>query len=236
VLSDHKVMIDRQAGLARQRRECATALGEFLAGLDDWDWFFHFTFRDRVPCNRGGRVILVPATDVALVERCARSGRLPPDPRIEAWQPSVRYRVDPVPPAPSWILGRVFDFFREVQRDAGRPIGFVLAEEFGRIGGRWHLHGLVTGVGHLSRTFWWHQAFTMFGRCRIEPPNRVEAAAFYAAKYAAKALGAIHFCGVLGGVDLSRIEDRLPQPGGGVDLVCSPGPTVLYRLTLRRCR
>jgi len=236
MLTDHKAMIERQARAAWQRRQCAAAFGEFLADLAKWDWFFHFTFRDHVPCNRGGRVVLLPATDLAPVERHPRSGRLPPDPRIEVWQPSMRWRVGPVPPAPSWILRRVFDFFSEVRRDAGRQIGFVLAEEFGHIGGRWHLHGLATGVGQLSRKFWWSQAHALFGRCRIEPPKRAKAAAFYAAKYAAKELGTIHFCGVLGEVDLSRIEDRPPQRGGGLDLVSSPGPTVFYRLTLGRRR
>jgi hypothetical protein len=125
----------------------------------------------------------------------------------------------------------VFEFFSEVRRDAGRQIGFVLAEEFGQIGGRWHLHGLATGVGQLSRKFWWSQAHALFGRCRIEPPKRAKAAAFYAAKYAAKSLGTIHFCGILAGVDLSRIDNRPSAPGGRVDIACSPGPTVLYRMT-----
>lgn len=90
----------------------------------------------------------------------------------------------------------------------GSHVGWVIAEEFGALGGRWHCHGLICGVSHLSRRFWWAEAYRRFGRTRIELFDPAQAGAFYAAKYAAKALGKIHFGGTLAGVELSRVVRR----------------------------
>jgi hypothetical protein len=90
----------------------------------------------------------------------------------------------------------------------GRRVGWVIAEELGALGGRWHCHGLICGVSQLSRRFWWAEAFRRFGRTRIEPFDPGRAGAFYAAKYAAKALGKIHFGGTLAGAELSRVVRR----------------------------
>lgn len=87
----------------------------------------------------------------------------------------------------------------------GSQLGWAIAEEFGALGGRWHCHGLISGVSHLRRDFWWREAFRRFGRTKIEPFDPARAAAFYAAKYAAKALGKIHFGGTLAGVELSCV-------------------------------
>lgn len=57
----------------------------------------------------------------------------------------------------------------EVRMVATRAIGWVIAEEFGRIGGRWHVHILIRGASHLRRKKWWRRAFRRFGRTRIEP-------------------------------------------------------------------
>jgi hypothetical protein len=65
---------------------------------------------------------------------------------------------------------RIFDDRLQVVRTiATRAIGWVIAEEFGRLGGRWHVHLLVRGVTHLRRRRWWRRAFKRFGRARIEP-------------------------------------------------------------------
>jgi hypothetical protein len=90
----------------------------------------------------------------------------------------------------------------------GSRVGWVIAEEFGPLGGRWHCHGLLCGVSHLSRRFWWAEAFRRFGRTTIEPFDPARGGAFYAAKYAAKALGKIHFGGTLADVELSRVVRR----------------------------
>lgn len=61
-----------------------------------------------------------------------------------------------------------FPMYYEVHEVATTAIGWVIAEEFGRVGGRWHVHLLVTGVTHLRRKKWWKRAFVRFGRSRIE--------------------------------------------------------------------
>ena len=97
------------------------------------------------------------------------------------------------------------EWLADLEAYAGAPIGWLIAEEFGALGGRWHCHGLVAGVSQVHRKFWWAEAFRRFGRTRIEPFDPARAGAFYAAKYAAKALGKIHFGGVLAGMELSRV-------------------------------
>lgn len=62
-----------------------------------------------------------------------------------------------------------FSLYCEVQMVATRTIGWVVAEELGRVGGRWHVHILIRGVQHLRRKKWWRRAFVRFGRTRIEP-------------------------------------------------------------------
>src|SRR5690242_17504309 len=46
-------------------------------------------------------------------------------------------------------------YLQELQEAAGNPIAWVMAEDLGKIGGRYHCHLLVDGVGHLSRKSWW---------------------------------------------------------------------------------
>ena len=100
-------------------------------------------------------------------------------------------------------VARIEGWLADIQAAAGgKQIGWVLAEEFGRMGGRYHCHLLVTGVAKESRKFWWSEAFRRFGRSEIRPFNPAQAAAFYAAKYAAKQLGFIHFGGTLAGTVL----------------------------------
>jgi hypothetical protein len=62
-----------------------------------------------------------------------------------------------------------FSFFYEIHKIATEAIGWVIAEEFGRAGGRWHVHLLVRGAQQLRRKKWWKRAFVRFGRSRIEP-------------------------------------------------------------------
>lgn len=82
---------------------------------------------------------------------------------------------------------------------AGPDFAYVIAEEFGDLGGRFHSHLLVSGVSALRRDFWWREAFRRFGRSRIEPCEKARAASFYTAKYAAKQLGDLHFGGLFQG-------------------------------------
>lgn len=102
-------------------------------------------------------------------------------------------------------LRRIYGWLADVQAAAGGVrIGWILAEEFGRTGGRWHCHLLICGVGHVQRRFWWSEAYRRFGIARIEPFDHTQGAAFYAAKYAAKALGEIHFGGFLKGHEFDQ--------------------------------
>lgn len=109
-------------------------------------------------------------------------------------------------PCSDAAMNGITEWLADVQAHAGgSQVGWVICEEFGAVGGRWHAHGLVSGVARLERMFWWREAFRRFGRTRIEPFDPERAACFYAAKYAAKAVGKIHFGGTLAGVELSRM-------------------------------
>lgn len=62
-----------------------------------------------------------------------------------------------------------FTLYSDIRTIATNAIGWVIAEEFGRIGGRWHAHLLIRGAQELRRKKWWQRAFRRFGRSRIEP-------------------------------------------------------------------
>lgn len=154
--------------------------------------------------------------------------------RLASWDWFINpfsFRVEPVPDA---AIAQIEEFFGLVQREAAQPIGWMIAEEFGRLGGRFHCHALVAGVGGLQRKFWWREAFRRFGRTRIEPFDRERGAAFYASKYATKERGKLHFGGTLAGVDLSLVNED-GAAGGGQDVAPSVEMAKThYRLGLRR--
>jgi hypothetical protein len=60
-------------------------------------------------------------------------------------------------------------FYSELEKAGTKAIGWVIAEEFGKAGGRWHIHLLIRGVSTIWRKKWWTRAFFRFGRNRIEP-------------------------------------------------------------------
>lgn len=124
-----------------------------------------------------------------------------------SWFITITFRGDA--PCSGRAIKHIGQWLADLQAFAGgRQVGWVITEEFGVLGCRWHCHGLVCGVSHLDRRFWWAEAFRRFGRTKIEPFDPARAGAFYAAKYAAKALGEIHFGGTLHGVELSRVVHR----------------------------
>ncbi len=63
---------------------------------------------------------------------------------------------------------RLDEQFSKLRTVATSTIAWVIAEEFGRIGGRWHVHMLVKGVSHIRRKKWWKRSFIRFGRTQIE--------------------------------------------------------------------
>jgi hypothetical protein len=138
------------------------------------------------------------------------------------------------PPCPSEALSYLLEWLADIERGAGHPIGWIIAEEFGRLGGRFHCHLLVSGVALLRRDFWWHEAYRRFGRTTLESFDREGYGAFYAAKYEAKQLGTIHFGGTLAGKRLSDLE--IPSSSGGKQVVISSAqlPKTYFRLGLGR--
>ncbi len=228
MLADHA---RRQEGWAARRRErlrVAHEFGNFIAQLAPWDWFVNpFTFRG-------------PHSGTGHLERGylgRRDGILlcKPDSRLACWKPSSKYRRESGPPVPDWALARVDRYMRELQVAAGHPIGWLVGEDFGTLGGRWHCHALVSGVAHLRRDEWWQVAFERFGRTRILPFDPEGGAAFYTAKYAGKQLGAIHFGGTLAGVDLSAVTGPDARAYQGTDVALSASlPREFYRLNLPR--
>lgn len=145
---------------------------------------------------------------------------------LESWSwfvNPITFRGDA--PCSDGAMKGITEWLGDIQALAGAAeVGWVIAEEFGALGGRWHCHGLVCGVSGISRAFWWREAFRRFGRTRIEPFDRDRAGAFYAAKYAAKALGAIHFGGTLAGTELSRLVRVNGRRAWDDSLACSSAP------------
>lgn len=138
------------------------------------------------------------------------------------------------PPLTDLALSRITELLTLMQRNAGRPIGWVIAEEFGRLGGRYHCHALITGVARLSRDFWRREAYRRFGYTRIEVVNPARGAAYYAAKYEGRFPGQLHFGGTLKETDLSICEQSQSQ-GGGHDVAVSVAlPKPHFRMTLAR--
>jgi hypothetical protein len=213
VLTDHRIKQERWARGMRERHNLARASGSFVATLACWDWFVTLTLRDREPQQE-------EPWERGEIRREANVTIYKPDPRLARYRPSSRFSSSAAPPLPEAVLKRIEAWLFDVQRLAGLPIGWVIAEEFGRIGGRWHCHILVAGVSRLSRKWCWLEAQRRFGYTRIERFDPARGAAFYAAKYAGRLLGAIHFGGTLTRVDLSKCEHSRSQ-GGGRDVAVS---------------
>jgi hypothetical protein len=138
------------------------------------------------------------------------------------------------PPVPDVALIRITEFLSRVQSDAGRLIGWVIAEEFGRLCGRYHCHALITGVRDLSRQFWEREAYRCFGRTRIEPFDPQRGAAFYVAKYEGRLTGQIDLGGFLKGRDLSRCDQSHSVGGCRVVVESVPMPKGCYHMCLPR--
>jgi len=212
-LTDYRIEQERWARGTRERRKVAWAYGRYVAGIARWDWFVTLTLRGREPQ-------LEEAWERGELRREANVTTCKPDPLLARYEPSSRYSRADTPPTPEVALHRIKGWLMDVERAAGRPIGWVIAEEFGKLGGRWHCHVLVTGVSHLYRRKFWLEAYRQFGYTRIEPYDPARGAAFYAAKYAGRTDGEIHFGGTLTGVDLSECE-KSHSEGGGQDVVVS---------------
>jgi hypothetical protein len=140
----------------------------------------------------------------------------------------------PGPPEPFLAMHRINEFLLSLQRASENQIGWVIAEEFGRLGGRYHCHALITGVRSLSRKYWQKQACLSFGYTRIQDFIAQGGASFYVSKYEGRLDGNIELGGFLKGRDLSRcLESR--SVGGGRDVVRSePLPRSHFHMCLPR--
>ncbi len=213
-LLDSRECVRRSSSDSAHREQLAPAFGNFIAySLCPWDWFINpISFRDRHPEMERN-----PKTGQERSYRSTGSiGGIKlfvPDPQLKAWVPDFRGRVEPAASVPDLALAEIKDYLFDLQEAADQPISWIIAEEFGRVGGRHHCHLLVAGVGHLRREEAWAIAFERFGRTRIEPFDPERAAAFYCAKYAAKQLGAIHFGGPLLGEPYLAVLKPGPKVG-----------------------
>ena len=227
MLVDHRLQQERWAREYRQRRKLPRDLGKFIASFPGWDWFVTVTLRNR-------KAQRDETWERGKLRRKANVTICKPDPQLVRYEPSSRYsRVDR-PPTPYVALWWIKDWLTDVERAAGKPIGWVIAEEFGRWGGRWHCHILITGVLHLCRRKLLLEACRRFGYTSIEPYDPGRGAAYYVAKYSGRTLGEIHFGGTLAGRDLSECV-KSHSPGGGRDVTVSPSlPKSLFHMCLKR--
>jgi len=228
MLRDFGEDLERSAAQRRAVRKLRVDYGRFIAGLAPWSWFVNpLTLRDDPDCRFSRTTILKRVGNHSVCE---------PDPRIESHRPWSRYSLPPGIPKPWVAVARVRCWLADIEATSGGQIGWVLAEEFGRIGGRWHCHILISGVSHLSRRYWWAEAFRRFGYTRIVPFDPARGAAYYAAKYAGQAVSTIHFGGTLGGHNLTVIEQSdIKLRSEGREVVKSPElEQAFFKLGLRR--
>ncbi len=221
LLPDRAGDVDRKQRDFERRQLLATAFGHWLANsLGPWDWFINpISFRDRHPdLERNPQTGL--ARHFQSIETVGQIRVFANDPRLKGWKPDFSGRRNPGPPVPDKAIAEIKDFLCELQEAAEKPIRWMLAEEFGRVDGRYHCHGLVAGVAHLQRSDWWQKAFERFGRTRIEAFDPERGGAFYAAKYASKLLGALHFGGPVPNSNFTaNLQPRAAV--GGADIVPS---------------
>ncbi len=68
------------------------------------------------------------------------------------WFVTITFKEIPVR---DLAVARIEEWLADIQGAVGgKQIGWLLAEEFGRMGGRYHCHLLVTGVVNQMRKFW----------------------------------------------------------------------------------
>jgi hypothetical protein len=143
MLTDHRVEQERWARQRRNQRLLARSFGRLIAALARWDWFVTITFGARTLCE-------VACARIEL-RRDGGVASCTPDPQLANYQPCSRYYPSVSSLAPAVALRRIEQWLTELQQRVGSPIGWLVAKEFGRLGGRWHCHVLVTGVARLYR-------------------------------------------------------------------------------------
>jgi hypothetical protein len=203
-LPEHARCIEALRSEKLRRKQVVFAYGNFLASLIVDGWWVTITIRDRNQrFSVRGKRTLRGKIRRRYADCSIRYGHQ--DGKIKSWRPASKINR-PWGPFTHKILAEVRLFMELVEKSAGVSVGYIIAEEIGELNGRWHLHLLVSGVSHLYRKVWWSAALQLWGRSRIDLYDPQKAAAFYAAKYAAKQLGSIELCGTLRGRSMEAIE------------------------------
>jgi hypothetical protein len=224
MLTDHRQEQERRASDARRYRRVIKEYGSFIAWLRLWVWFVTITFRDWPGA-------VAPTANRELETSSTQS--CDPDPRIGTWQPSQRgfHHGDP---GSDLTRTMIKQFFTDVQQAAGRAISWVIAEDYGRLAGRFHAHALVDGVEDLDIDHWRAEACRRFGISRIAPYDPLRGAARYLARNALSANGNLHFGGTLAGLEIDTGATR--EVGRVVIARSADVPSPLFHLTLGRKR
>jgi hypothetical protein len=89
-------------------------------------------------------------------------------------------------------------FLRDLEKDAGVPVYWFRADEYGECFGRFHMHLLIGNVAHLRRLYWMDEWNRRAGYARILPFDGTKGAAFYVAKYITKQNGEYEMSDSLG--------------------------------------
>jgi len=223
-LTDHRQEQERRASDARRYRRVISEYGSFLASLRFWTWFMTITLRDWPSAT----------ARMADRERVSTYQRCEADRRIDAWAPSRRGSMYSNNPTCDFVRHTITDFLQELQIAAGEPNAWVMAEDFGRIAGRWHCHALVDGVDDLDIDSWRAEAFRRFGISRIEPYDASRGAARYISRNALTEHGNLHFGGALAGLEIDTAVTR--EVGRVVIAKSAEVPSQLFHLTLGRRR
>jgi hypothetical protein len=200
------------------------ALGKLFEDAARWSTFATLTL------NNGDPEDFVPEPVIESgVYACYQA-----DPRLQCWEPSSRWNSRAQLPSKNSALPKIEKFLLELQEEAGRPLGWVVAESFGRIGGRWHCHVLIAGASHINMFSWWRRALERFGRCKISKFRKNGGAGYYMAQNALGRGGDFHFGGKL--FDVVR-PTLAPPPVGRVVIAQSADvPSALFHMTLGRGR
>ncbi len=86
-------------------------------------------------------------------------------------------------------------FLHDIEAAAGHPIRWVIAWEYGEIGGHLHCHFLVSKVGHLVLAKWLRRANAQFGQAHIVPYDKSQGGSFYVAQNGCSNTGRLDFGG-----------------------------------------
>lgn len=86
-------------------------------------------------------------------------------------------------------------FLAELETAARQKITFVVAWEYGEVGGHLHCHALISGVGHMDVSRWVRKANARFGHAHIELFDPKKGGAYYLVQNGSSDGGELEFGG-----------------------------------------